>query len=137
VIIDLEALTTNPQNKAELIEWCVSDADFLFTFLDLLAQGATKDGSWPADLGHLRQRFHEIAGDDYLAERVARINTLEADRNAERGKAWDALRRLKEIAELLPVVMKRTGDSDVLTHDKTGDGKDCRACRFLKLIRGE
>jgi hypothetical protein len=137
VIIDLEALTANPSNKAELLDWMLSDRDFLEAFLDLLAKGSTQEMSWPADLDHLRQRFHEIAGDDYLAERLARINTLEADRNAEREKAWDALRRLKEIAELLPVVLKREGDTSVLTHDKTGGGGECRACRFLKLIRGE
>jgi hypothetical protein len=137
MIIDLEALLANPENKSELIDLLYADRNFLDGFLTLLATSWSPNGSRPWDLDYLRQRFHEIAGDDYLAERLARINTLEADRNAERERAWDALRRLKEIAKLLPVVMKRTGDSDVLTHDKTGDGKDCRACRFLKLIRGE
>jgi hypothetical protein len=120
-----------PDAKAEFLSWAMSDQDFLESFVELLATGCSTELSWPSNLNRLRERFHEVTGEDYLADALRRVQDYEQEAENARASERRMDYRLKTAIKLFPDIANH------IRHNQAVDAQDCPACRFLRVLKGE
>jgi hypothetical protein len=78
--LEPEKVMQDEEARHEFLSWAMSDRHFLESFVELLANGVSPEGSWPSQLDAIRAAFHRAIGEDYLAELTQQVQELKLQR---------------------------------------------------------